>query len=135
MIRGFFIVNACGALIYHDIQTDAFSEPVNIDKLIAMASTIYTGMEILSDAEVCRKHGKYTRLTAVYKIVSLTALKIGTGLIFVTIHDNVDPISKIIENTDRIHKLYIENILYDPEYYVDDRISKKFSTASKDERH
>ncbi|KAI5189847.1 trafficking protein particle complex subunit 4 [Nematocida minor] len=125
MIKGVLIVNACGGLIYQNIKESAFAGKVEIDKLIALASTIYTAIEILSDLEVCTRQGKYKRLSIRYELASITALKTQTGLIFVIIHDHTDSAARISALSDRMHRTYIDDILYSPEYYVDDRIPKK----------
>lgn len=125
MIKGLFIVNACGGLIYQKIKEESFPEEVEINKLIALASTIYTAIEILSTVQVCKRQGKYTRLCVRYELSSLTALKTQTGIIFVVIHDATDVLSRVIGFADKAHRAYIETILYNPEYEVDGRIPKK----------
>lgn len=125
MIKGVFIVNACGGLIYESILESAFPAPVEIDKLIALASTIYTAIEILTSVGVCRRDGKYAQLTVRYTLSSVTALKTQTGLIFVVIHDHTDSPSKVTGVAEKMHKMYVEKVLPSPEYSVDGRIPKK----------
>ncbi|KAH9385765.1 uncharacterized protein NEMAJ01_0661 [Nematocida major] len=130
MIHGMFMVSACGALVYQEINRTHFSA-IEVDKLIAMASTVYTAMEILTDINVCTRRGKYARMSAEYELFTLTALKTQTGLIFGIIHDKEDAIARVVEYADQTHRAYIDRILYSPEYYVDERISKKFTAQKK----
>ncbi|KAI5165695.1 hypothetical protein NEIG_02157 [Nematocida sp. ERTm5] len=126
MIHGVLIVNSCGGLIYDEIIPSAFSGDLNIDRVIAMASTIYTAMEILSSHGITQRAGKYTKMYLRYEKASLTAMKTQTGMIFVIIHDTADTAASILKYVENAHVSFVSSILHNPEYYVDDRISIKF---------
>ncbi|KFG26411.1 uncharacterized protein NESG_01534 [Nematocida ausubeli] len=126
MIKGLLIVNSYGGLIYNHISTQFFNEEINIDKIIAMASTIYTAMEILIHEGLCKLIGCYKRLRLSHERLSITALKTQTGMIFIIIHDNTDKPQDILAYTSKAHSHFVNTVLYSPEYYVEDRINKNF---------
>ncbi|KAI5186674.1 hypothetical protein NEHOM01_1627 [Nematocida homosporus] len=123
MIRALLIVSASGSLVYHKIVSPELVKSVEVDKVIALASTIYAGLEILEESQLCTREGKYQQVTFTYEKASLTTLRTATRLIFAVLHDNSADKTKIKDWVERIHSRYINQVLYNPLYSVEESIT------------
>lgn len=116
MIQGLLVVGLSGGLVYNGLPpTDP---PVNIDRVIAMASTIYTGVEILQEEGVFDPAAKYYTAHFRFARGEMTAFKTETKLMFLVVHRDARD-EEVRRYVERVHRQYVEKVLYNPLYRVD----------------
>lgn len=133
MIYSLLLVNASGGLMCYaeGEQGSRWMEEagnIEIDKIIALASTIYTALEILIETGICKTEGKYKKLYLTYERASVTILRTASRLIFAVIHSKDMPRDKIEEIVNKAYKIYINTSLYNPLYTVEEQIDPSIFT-------
>ncbi|OAG31133.1 hypothetical protein NEDG_01907 [Nematocida displodere] len=127
MIKGLLIVGSSGGLVFQKVFTDRITASseylMDVDKIIALSSTIYTAIEILVELGVCTMEGRYRRVTFAHEHASITALRTATRLIFIVIHSPGMETRSVAQWVDRVYGVYVDTILYDPMYTVGGRIA------------
>lgn len=125
MLQGFFVINPSGALVFYRIPDELVNmsgSGSHVDKIIALASTVYAAMEILMNSGACPLRGKYTKMEMVHETVTLTALRTCTRMIFVLVHGAGDSPAHVQAQADRIYEAYVERVMYDPMHEVGQKI-------------
>ncbi|KAI5172271.1 trafficking protein particle complex subunit 2 [Nematocida sp. LUAm3] len=122
MIRGVFIVSSSGSLAGYSIKSSGAGDKVNVDKVIGLASTIYTAIEILNENKMYGDAERYRKTVLVFERGAITVFRTATRMLFAVLHDVADEKKKIEEKIERMHGEYVEKILYNPTYSVGDHI-------------
>ncbi|KAI5180799.1 hypothetical protein NEOKW01_1083 [Nematocida sp. AWRm80] len=121
MIKGVLMVNSYGGLVFNRMNKNSNLKP-EINKVIALGSTIYTGLEILKDKGLCKSSQVYTRLRIELEKGVISVFSTVTRLIFIVIHDLNDS-NESVENWIRnIHRKYVDLVLYSPGYFLDGQV-------------
>jgi len=119
MIKGLLLVSFSGGLVYSKIHESL--EAPDIDKVIAMASTVYTALEILSEARMVPASSKYENMRLIFERGVLSVFRAASKLIFIVIHTSM-PEKDLQLFIEQVHRRYIEEVLYDPLYSPGERI-------------
>ncbi|KAI5190922.1 hypothetical protein NECID01_1217 [Nematocida sp. AWRm77] len=119
MIQGLLVVSLSGGLVYNELRyTDS---QINVDKIIGLASTVYTGVEILQEQKLYSPGAKYKTTRFVFEHGEITAFKTETKLMFIVLHKD-SPFEEVEKYLEKVHRRYVEAVLYNPLYKVDGAI-------------
>lgn len=139
MIKGVLIVNSSGGLIYQKIRPASFIDAAlsetssRVDALIVFGSTVYTIMELMGSLGLCEDGRKYKRLSIRYKWGYVTALRSPTKLLFLVLHEN-EAYEEIVRWVDALYRKYVEEVLVNPFYMIDDPVTSEFFDPDLDRR-